>query len=76
MPIKAVAETDQENKNEAESTIENDYVEQGIKRKCSVHSEFTEIPYSWGSHLEVESCFGGEDDGTKYIKIKGETALV
>lgn len=46
MPIKAVAETDQENKNEAESTIENDYVEQGIKRKCSVHSEFTEIPYS------------------------------
>ncbi len=69
----AVAECDLAKTDLTDSTFKNAVIEQVGERKCSVHSEFTKIYYGGPSYLKVESCFGGEDDGTRYIKVVADS---
>jgi|TARA_B100000700_G_scaffold149668_1_gene166397 hypothetical protein len=67
--IGAFAERDLGKKDLTDSSFKNANIEKVAKIRCSVHSEFTKIYYGGPSYLKVESCFGGEDNGTRYIKV-------
>jgi len=63
------AQCDEKAKNAGSTGFSNEVVEKIAEKNCSVDSDYHTIRYHSTSLVEVETCFGGEDNGDRHIVI-------